>query len=45
MTFFVTEEELGILVVGCGLKGHIAEIRWDVTLEDGRRNVKIELEF
>ena len=32
----------------CGIKGHIVEIRWDVTLEDGRthtRNVKIELEF
>ena len=32
----------------CGLKGHIVEIRWDVTLEDGRthgRNAKIELEF
>ena len=36
-----------------GIKGHIVEIRWDVTLEDththdGRtdgRNVKIELEF
>ena len=31
-----------------GLKGHIVEIRWDVTLEDGRthgRNAKIELEF
>ena len=21
----------------CGLKGHIVEIRWDVTLEDSRR--------
>ena len=29
----------------CGLKGHIVKIRWGVTLEDGRRNVKIELEF
>ena len=35
----------------CGLKGHIEEIRWDVTLVHGRRttdngrNVKIELEF
>ena len=33
----------------CGIKGHIVEIRWDVTLEDTRhtrgRNVKIELEF
>ena len=32
----------------CGLKGHIVEIRWDVTLEHGRtdgRNAKIELEF
>ena len=35
----------------CGLKGHIVEIRWDVTLVHGRRttdngrNVKIELEF
>ena len=32
----------------CGLKGHIVEIRWDVTLVHGRRrtdgrNVKIEL--
>ena len=30
----------------CGIKGHIVEIRWDVTLEDNtRRNVKIGLEF
>ena len=33
----------------CGIKGHIVEIRWDVTLEDDTRtdgrNVKIELEF
>ena len=29
----------------CGLKGHIVEIRGGVTLVDGRRNVKIELEF
>ena len=32
----------------CGIKGHIVEIRWDVTLEDTHtdgRNVKIELEF
>ena len=32
----------------CGLRGHIVEIRRDVTLEDDdeqRRNVKIELEF
>ena len=29
----------------CGIKGHIVEIRWDVTLEDTRRNVKIGLEF
>ena len=32
----------------CGLKGLILEIRWDVTLEDGRtdgRNAKIGLEF
>ena len=30
----------------CGLKGHIVEIRWDVTIvHDGRRNVKIGLEF
>ena len=32
----------------CGLKGHIVEIRWDVTLVHARtdaRNVKIELEF
>ncbi len=33
----------------CGLKGHIVEIRWDVTLVHTRmtdgRNVKIELEF
>ena len=33
----------------CGLKGHIVEIRWDVTLvharTDGQRNVKIGLEF
>ena len=33
----------------CGLKGLIVKIRWGVTLEDGRtdgrRNVKIELEF
>ena len=29
-----------------GIKGHIVDIRWDVTLEDTqRRNVKIELEF
>ena len=21
----------------CGLKGHLVEIRWDVTLEDSRR--------
>ena len=27
----------------CGIKGHIVEIRWDVTLEDTRRNVKIGL--
>ena len=34
----------------CGLKHHIVEIRWDVTLEHTHRrtegrNVKIELEF
>ena len=34
----------------CGLKHHIVEIRWDVTLVHGQRttdgrNVKIELEF
>ena len=32
----------------CGLKGHIVEIRWDVTLVHGHthgRNVKIGLEF
>ena len=29
----------------CGLKGHIVEIRWDVTLVDGQWNVKIGLEF
>ena len=33
----------------CGLRGHKVEIRWDVTFvdgrTDGRRNVKIELEF
>ena len=32
----------------CGLKGHIVEIRWDVTLVHGKtegRNVKIGLEF
>ena len=34
----------------CGLKGHIVEIRWDVTLVHGQRttdarNVKIVLEF
>ena len=32
----------------CGLKGHIVEIRWDVTLVHTHthgRNVKIELEF
>ena len=31
-----------------GIKGHIVEIRWDVTLEDTHtdgRNVKIALEF
>ena len=29
----------------CGLKCHIVEIWRDVTLDDGQRNVKIELEF
>ena len=29
----------------CGLRGHIVEIRWDVTLVHGRRNVKIGLVF
>ena len=32
----------------CGQKGHIVEIRWDVTLVHGHtheRNVKIGLEF
>ena len=26
----------------CGLKGHIVEIRWDVTLEDGQRTTECE---
>ena len=29
----------------CGLKDHILDKRWDVTLMDNDGNVKIELEF
>ena len=56
----IGEEKVGQWIVGvisfqkifglCGLKHHIVELRWDVTLvhgqrTDGQRNVKIGLEF